>query len=152
MAVAFYAVLAYLDWTATPDCEHRGTRPRSIRACCKAFALIGVELMLVTAIALFFSTFSSPFLSAALTLAVYLIGHFGEDLKHLDNLVASPALAMSAAAIYYVLPNLAALDVKSEVVHGVPSVRSRCCSPARRARSTSRLLVGVDARSSRGGI
>ena len=62
----------------------------------KAFALIGVELMLVTATALFFSTFSSPFLSVALTFAVYIIGHFGEDLKNLDNLVESRAVASRA--------------------------------------------------------
>jgi hypothetical protein len=85
----------------------------------KAFALIGVELMLVTATALFFSTFSSPFLSVALTFAVYVIGHFGEDLKHLDNIVDSSALAATARGVYYLMPNLAALDIKSEVVHGV---------------------------------
>jgi ABC-type transport system involved in multi-copper enzyme maturation permease subunit len=84
-----------------------------------AFALIGVELMLITATALFFSTFSSPFLSVALTFAIYIIGHFGEDLKHLDNIVDSRALALVARGAYYVMPNLAALDVKSEVVHGV---------------------------------
>ena len=36
----------------------------------KAIVLIFVELMLVTALALFFSTFSTPLLSAALTLGL----------------------------------------------------------------------------------
>ena len=39
-----------------------GTRRRSTRRCSRRSLLIFVELMLVTAIALFFSTFSSPFL------------------------------------------------------------------------------------------
>jgi ABC-type transport system involved in multi-copper enzyme maturation permease subunit len=54
-----------------------------------------------------------------LTFAIYIIGHFGEDLKHLDNIVESQALAQLARGVYYVMPNLAALDVKSDVVHGV---------------------------------
>jgi hypothetical protein len=86
----------------------------------RAFALIGVELLLITAAALFFSTFSSPFLSAALSFGVYVIGHFSEDLKHLDTIVDSPALAQFARGLYYLIPNLASLDVKAEVVHGLP--------------------------------
>jgi Cu-processing system permease protein len=119
MAAAFYSVLAYLDSTATPGLRESWEAPALDPRMLQAFALIGVELMLVTATALFFSTFSSPFLSVALTFAVYIIGHFGEDLKHLDNIVASPALAATARGIYYVMPNLAALDIKSDVVHGV---------------------------------
>jgi ABC-type transport system involved in multi-copper enzyme maturation permease subunit len=119
MIAAFYAVLAYLDATAAPGLRASWDAPALDPRMLKAFALIGVELMLVTATALFFSTFSSPFLSVALTFAVYVIGHFGEDLKHLDDVVASPALATAARGIYYLMPNLAALDVKAEVVHGV---------------------------------
>jgi ABC-type transport system involved in multi-copper enzyme maturation permease subunit len=119
MVAAFYTVLAYIDWTATPGLRASWDAPALDPRMLKAFALIGIELMLVTATALFFSTFSSPFLSVALTFAVYIIGHFGEDLKHLDNVVTSPALATAARGVYYVMPNLAALDIKSEVVHGV---------------------------------
>jgi ABC-type transport system involved in multi-copper enzyme maturation permease subunit len=119
MVAAFYAILAYLEAVSTPALRASWEAPALDPRMLKAFALIGLELMLVTATALFFSTFSSPFLSVALTFAVYVIGHFGEDLKHLDNIVASPALAATARGVYYLMPNLAALDVKSEVVHGV---------------------------------
>ena len=47
--------------------------------------------MLVTAIALFFSTFSSPLLSAALTFGLYVVGHFNADLRNFDQVVDSPA-------------------------------------------------------------
>ena len=51
-----------------PDvAARRGTRRRSIPRCSRRSALILVELMIVTAIALFFSTFSTPMLSAAFT-------------------------------------------------------------------------------------
>ena len=59
----------------------------------KAIALIFVELMLVTAIALFFSTFSTPMLSAALTFGLYIVGHFSGDLRNFQQVVDSPAAA-----------------------------------------------------------
>ena len=89
--------------------------------------LLFVQLLLVTAIALFFSTFSSPMLSAAFTFGLYVVGHFNADLAHFENVVDSPAAAWLAKALYYVLPNLAPFDVKAAVVHGqpVPAATSR---------------------------
>ena len=120
MAVAFYVVLWYLDATTATETKTAWEAPALDVRMLKAFALIGVELMLMTATAIFFSTFSSPFLSVGLTFAVYVIGHFGEDLKNLDSVVSSATLASVAKGVYYVLPNLSALDVKSAVVHGLP--------------------------------
>ena len=86
----------------------------------KAFGLIFAELMLVTAIALFFSTFSSPMLSAVLTLGLYVVGHFNADLKNFEGVVQSPTVATLARGLYYVLPNLSPFDVKAQAVHGQP--------------------------------
>jgi Cu-processing system permease protein len=120
MVAAFYAVLAYMGWMA-PDrlaatWEAPATDPRML----KAFALIGVELAVITAVALFFSTFSSPFLSAALTLGIYVMGHFSADLRNLESVTESAAVGTIGRVLYYVLPNLAALDVKADVVHAQP--------------------------------
>jgi len=112
-------VLACLEAVAPPQIRESWEAPALDPRMLTAFWLIGVELMLMTATALFFSTFSSPFLSVALSFGVYIIGHFGEDLKHLDTIVQSPMLAQVARGVYYVMPNLASLDVKSDVVHGV---------------------------------
>jgi Cu-processing system permease protein len=120
MAIAFYLVLAYLDSTTVGRVREAWEAPALDPQMLKAFVLIGVELLVMTAVALFLSTFSSPFLSVALSIAVYVIGHFGNELKDLDNLVASPMLATLGRAVYYVMPNLARLDVKSAVVHAVP--------------------------------
>ena len=76
--------------------------------------------MLVTAIALFFSTFSTPMLSAALTFGLFIVGHFSADLRNFQEVVDSPAAARLARGLYWVLPNLAQFDVKSGVVHGQP--------------------------------
>ena len=47
--------------------------------------LIFLQLMIVTAIALFFSTFSTPLLAAALTFGMFIVGHFNADLKNFDR-------------------------------------------------------------------
>ena len=120
MVVAFYAVLWYLDLTTLPGAKAAWEAPAMDPRMLKAFALIGVELMLITATAIFFSTFSSPFLSVALTFGVYIVGHFGEDLKNVNSIVKSMVLPYITTGVYYVMPNLSALDVKSAVVHGLP--------------------------------
>jgi ABC-type transport system involved in multi-copper enzyme maturation permease subunit len=86
----------------------------------RAVGLIVVELMLVTAIALFFSTFSSPFLSAGLTLGLWVIGHFNADLKNFEAVVNAPVAAWFAHGLYYVLPNFSAFDIKQQVVYAQP--------------------------------
>ena len=88
-----------------------------------AIVLIFVELMLVTAMALFFSTFSSPLLSALLTLGLWVVGHFSADLRNFGEVVDSAGRGWLARVVYYVLPNLAPFDVKAQVVHGMPMSR-----------------------------
>jgi len=143
MAVAFYGVLLYLDMTTIDGAKGAWEAPALDLRMLKAFALIGVELMLITATAIFFSTFSSPFLSVAMTVAVYIIGHFGEDLKNINTIVRSMVLPYITTAVYYVMPNLSALDVKSAVVHGLPvSGSSMMLATASSMLYIATLLVG----------
>jgi ABC-type transport system involved in multi-copper enzyme maturation permease subunit len=120
MTVALYVVLAYLNWTTPPVARLAWDAPATDLALLKAIGLIFVELMLITAIALFFSTFSSPILSAALTFGLFVTGHFNADLRNFDRVVDSQAAAWLARGLYHVLPDLSAFDVKTEVVHGLP--------------------------------
>jgi ABC-type transport system involved in multi-copper enzyme maturation permease subunit len=120
MAAALYAVLAFMAWGVSPEARSVWDAPATDPAMLTAVFLIFVELMLVTAIALFFSTFSSPILSAALTFGLWVVGHFSSDLRNLQQAVDSPAAARIARGLYYVLPNLSQFDVKADVVHGVP--------------------------------
>jgi ABC-type transport system involved in multi-copper enzyme maturation permease subunit len=143
MAVAFYAVLWYLDLTTLDGSKVAWEAPALDPRMLKAFALIGVELMFITATAIFFSTFSSPFLAVTLTFAVYVIGHFGEDLKNINTIVESLVLPYITTAVYYVMPNLSALDVKSAVVHGLPvSATSMLLATASCLLYIGALLVG----------
>ena len=118
MTAAFYALLAYLGWIEDPRVRQSWSAPAADPAMLSAIVLIMIELMLVTAIALFFSTFSSPFLSAGLTLGLWVIGHFNADLRNFDSVVESRPAAWLARGLYYVLPNFSAFDIKAQVVHG----------------------------------
>lgn len=118
MTAAFYAVLAYQEWGSTELARQAWPAPPMDPALLSAIVLIFVELMLMTAIALFFSTFSSPFLSAVLTFGLWVIGHFNADLRNFENVVESRAAAWLARGLYYVLPNFDAFDIKAQVVHG----------------------------------
>ena len=118
MTVALYAVLAYMGWAGDRAAVMVSPAPPTDPVMLKAIVLIMMELMLVTAIALFFSTFSSPFLSAMLTAGLWVIGHFNDDLRNFGAVVRSPTAAWVGRALYYVLPNFAAFDIKAQVVHG----------------------------------
>jgi Cu-processing system permease protein len=120
MTIAVYAVLGYMTWMETAEFKAGWDAPGVDPRLLKATLLIFIELMLVTAIALFFSTFSSPILSAAFTFGLYIVGHFNADLKNFDRIVESKPAIWLARGVYHVLPDLSAFDVKTEVVHGLP--------------------------------
>lgn len=84
-----------------------------------AVLLIYVELMILTAVALLFSSFSSPALSALLTFFVFIIGHFSSDLKTLASSMGTGGARWLFAAIYYLLPNFANYSYITEAGHGI---------------------------------
>ena len=118
MAVALYAVLAVMAWTTPPELAKGWEAPALDPALLVAIGLIFLQLTLITAIALLFSTFSSPLLSAAMTFGLYIIGQFNADLRNFEQVVESPVAVSVTRALYYLLPNLAPFDVKAQVVHG----------------------------------
>lgn len=120
MVAAFYAVLAYMRWTAPQPVLDALEGPALDPRMLKAVVLIFGQLAIVTAIALFFSTFSSPILAASFTLGIYVAGHFSADLRNFDQVVDSQAAQTIAHGLYWLLPNLAPFDVKAQVVHAVP--------------------------------
>jgi ABC-type transport system involved in multi-copper enzyme maturation permease subunit len=83
-----------------------------------AVLLIYIELMLLTAIALLFSSFSSPALSALLTFLVFIIGHFSADLKSLAVSLGSTSARWFFTGLYYLLPNLSNYSFITPAAHG----------------------------------
>lgn len=83
-----------------------------------AIFLIYVELMVLTGIALLFSSFSSPALSALFTFFIFIIGHFSSDLKGLATSMGSAGARWLFSGLYYLLPNLANLSYITPTAHG----------------------------------
>ncbi len=117
MSVAFFAVLVYFDFTTDDWVKSAWRAPAVDPWLLVPVALIGLQLMLTTAVALFFSTFSGPLLAVLFTLGVWVAGHFSGDLKNFQDAVDAPVAVWFARVVYYMLPNLAAIDVKNAVVH-----------------------------------
>ncbi len=120
MTVAYYAVLFVMGLVAPESLRAAWPTPAVDARLLVAIVLIFGELMIVTAVAMFFSTFSSPLLSALLTLALWAAGHFNTDFRNFSTVVDQPVVVYLARALYYLLPNLAPFDVKAEVVYGAP--------------------------------
>jgi ABC-type transport system involved in multi-copper enzyme maturation permease subunit len=83
-----------------------------------AIFLIYVELMILTAVALLFSSFSTPALSALLTFFVFIIGHFSATLKQLASSLGTTSARVFFGALYYLLPNLSNYSYITPAAHG----------------------------------
>ncbi|HKQ99735.1 MAG TPA: ABC transporter permease subunit [Pyrinomonadaceae bacterium] len=83
-----------------------------------AIMLIYVELMILTAVAILFSSFSSPALSALLTFFVFIIGHFSGDLKTFAASMGTTSARYLFGALFYLLPNLSNYSYITPAAHG----------------------------------
>lgn len=85
----------------------------------QALQLIFIELLLVTALAVLFSTFSTATLSAIITLGIYVVGHVTGDLRSLAQRSSSETIKLVTEAIYYTWPNLEVLNIKGQAATGI---------------------------------
>ncbi len=92
-------------------------------------ALEWLQILLMIALALMFSTFASPVMAMAYSFALYLIGHNLEGLRVLAR-QAAPTARRLILLLYDVLPNLGHLDIKNQVVYGMPFSLSQWCVAA----------------------
>jgi ABC-type transport system involved in multi-copper enzyme maturation permease subunit len=109
MALGFFAALLYLAGRFTSADLHLLT----------AIYFIMLQFIILTALALLFSSFSSPLLSAVMAFSMFLIGTMAEDLRGFAALAEGLTRWLATAAAYLV-PNLAALNVVASVAHGQP--------------------------------
>jgi len=83
-----------------------------------AVGLIYLELMVITAVAILFSSFSSPALSALFTFAIFIIGHFSKSLHEFAETLASNATRKFFEVLYYVMPNFAHFSFITNSAYG----------------------------------
>lgn len=85
-----------------------------------AIGLLWVEQLFMTAVALVFSSFSSPILSTVFTLSVWVTGHLSWSLRLLEQRMTTASGRWLCEILYWALPNLEWLNLKAEAVHGIP--------------------------------
>jgi ABC-type transport system involved in multi-copper enzyme maturation permease subunit len=81
-----------------------------------------LQFLMITAIALLFSSFSSPLLSAVFAFSLFVIGSFAEDLHGLAATAQGVSRWLATGAAY-LIPNFSSLNVIALVAHQQPVPR-----------------------------
>lgn len=108
MTVGLFAVLFYV--------KHRLERADGVLLVAIYFILL--KLMLVVALALLFSCYSTPLLAILYTSAFYVAGQFVEEMRTFRMRAASPAITAFLRGLSYLLPNFENFNVAAAAAHG----------------------------------
>lgn len=109
MAVGFFLALLYVTHGFS----------RADGGLLVALYFICLEFLMVTAIALLFSSFSTPIFAAVFSFAMFVIGSFADDLRGFAGIAEGPERWI-ALGISYLVPNFGAMNVISQVAHSQP--------------------------------
>jgi Cu-processing system permease protein len=85
-----------------------------------AVAMIGVQLLVVAAVALLFSSITNVTLASIFTLSIALAGHLSNEVRALWQ----GSTRWLAQAIWYLLPNLGSLSLNASVIYRTPPAAS----------------------------
>jgi ABC-type transport system involved in multi-copper enzyme maturation permease subunit len=108
MAAGLFAALFYV--------KHHLERTDAVLLIAIYFILL--KLMLVVALALLFSCYSTPLLAILYTTAFYVVGLFVEEMRTFHLATAGPAMQSLLRGLSYVLPNFENFDVMAAAAHG----------------------------------
>jgi len=123
MAAALYLVLAWQYAISPENVRLSWPAPAVDPRLMIAVLLITMEMALLTAVALFFSAFSSSaLLSVVFTVGIFLTGLASADLRGFNDLVTvdAPFVGQLVSWIGWLVPAFSAFDVKSQIVYGKP--------------------------------
>jgi Cu-processing system permease protein len=84
----------------------------------KAIAMAWFEVLTVAAIAVFFSSFSSPFLSGIFALGLWVIGRVTPDLQALADHAKSETVRTGASVVLAIVPDLHLFSVSGRTLDG----------------------------------
>jgi len=85
-----------------------------------AVAMLGVEMVIVVAVAILFSSFTTPMLAALYTVGIYVVGHLTQNLYRLATASGDGGVGQVGVWLYRVLPDLELYDLSIQAVHGLP--------------------------------
>jgi ABC-type transport system involved in multi-copper enzyme maturation permease subunit len=114
MTAGLFAALLYV--------KHHLERTDAVLLVAVYFILL--KLMLVVALALLFSCYSTPLLAILYTSAFYVAGLFVMDVRTFHFANESPATAAFLGGLSYLLPNFENLDVLAAAAHGTEIPRT----------------------------
>jgi ABC-type transport system involved in multi-copper enzyme maturation permease subunit len=109
MSVGFFAAVLYVS---------RGLGRADLNLVMAIYFIL-LQYVLITALALLFSTFSTPIFSSIFAFALFAIGTFAQDFRGIASMAHGASRWMMMAAAYLV-PNFASLNVISQVAHDTP--------------------------------
>ena len=89
-----------------------------------AVYFILLKLALIVALALLFSCFTTPLLAILVTVGLYVVGLYVQELRNMPIEVLSPAMAAFTKWLSYLLPNFENYNIMAMAAHGraVPGV------------------------------
>jgi ABC-type transport system involved in multi-copper enzyme maturation permease subunit len=108
MTAGFYLALIY---------QKRGLSLDDVGPVATIYFIL-LQLAMVVGLAVFFSTISTPILSAVFTLSVYVIGHLLSEMRWLGQISGSGVVHGVTSALYYLLPNFSNFDFITQTAHG----------------------------------
>jgi ABC-type transport system involved in multi-copper enzyme maturation permease subunit len=111
MAIGVFAALLYV--------AHKFTRPDALIFIALYFIIL--EFLILCALALLFSSFSSPLLSAVFTFSLFVIGSFAEDLRGFAAMAHGITYWLATGAAYLV-PNFSSFNIITSIAHDQPVV------------------------------
>ena len=109
MAIGVFGAVLYV--------AHRFSKPDAFILL--ALYFIVLEFLIVCAVALLFSSFSTPLLSAIFAFSLFVIGSFADDLRGFAGMTHGIARWFATAAAYLV-PNFSAFNIINAVAHQQP--------------------------------
>jgi len=109
MAVGVFGALFYVS--------HRFVRADALILI--ALYFIVLQFLIICSLALLFSSFSSPLLSAVFAFSLFIIGSFAEDLRNFAGMAHGISRWLATGAAYLV-PNFSALNVITAIAHEQP--------------------------------
>lgn len=77
-----------------------------------------LEMVLLSAVAMMFGSFTSTVLATLMTLAVFAVGHETRNILELDKIADSENFRRVAEGLFLVMPDLERLNLKNEIANG----------------------------------
>jgi ABC-type transport system involved in multi-copper enzyme maturation permease subunit len=109
MAIGVFAALFYVS--------HKFVRADALILVALYFIIL--EFLIVCALSLLFSSFSSPLLSAVFAFSLFVIGSFSQDLRNFAAMAHGVSRWLATGAVYLV-PNFSAFNVITSIAHDQP--------------------------------